>query len=493
MFPVFFTITCLVFDEPTAALPKLTLVGLAVSCLTAASPVPVRLIGIEESEALLVTVILPDMLLAAVGLNAAVKFALAPGAKVRGTESPETLTVATEGAKPETITLAVPEFARRIVWLDCVPSTTFPKVTEDGVAVSAEVGEVVAVPLRLSTTEGSDAFDAMETFPARAPAELGLYVTVKVTSFPAAKLAGTANPVTLMPAPEKVIPEIVTLPVPEFASWTVFVTSLPTVTLPNATDDGEALRAAVVVPVPVRATSMAGSRALLVMVIVPAAEEPAVGLKTTLIVVLWPALRAIGRCGPEALNPGPATEIPEMIRIPVPVLLNVTVFVVLSPIAKFPKLIELGDSPRVIVVLPGVPVPLPVTPTQPDVTRIAASTQLAENPRSKDLRANRGERIDAFTRIPSRIGARVISRAIVRRGRFRQLLVRGTHLGQGVNPVREDSRHLRSRTGWMFGRLELAQIALKSVLSSTQILRAVTPSLLNYRRRLVGIHAFHVV
>lgn len=73
------------------------------------------MMGIEASDALLVTVILPETLLAAVGLNAAVKFALAPGANVIGIVSPETLTVATEGASPETVTLAVPEFAKRIV------------------------------------------------------------------------------------------------------------------------------------------------------------------------------------------------------------------------------------------------------------------------------------------------------------------------------------------------------------------------------------------
>jgi hypothetical protein len=95
--------------------PKLTLVGLTVSCVTAASPVPVKSIGIEESDALLVTVILPDTLLADVGLNAAVKFALAPGAKVMGTTSPETLTAATDGVSAETVASAFPEFVKRIV------------------------------------------------------------------------------------------------------------------------------------------------------------------------------------------------------------------------------------------------------------------------------------------------------------------------------------------------------------------------------------------
>ena len=174
VFPVFFTTTCFEFDEPTVALPKLTLVGLAVSCTTAFSPAPVMSIAIEGSVALLFTVIAPETLLAAVGLNAAVKLAVAPGASVRGTEIPETLTVETEGAKVETVTLAVPEFAKRIVWLDSVPTTTFPKVMDEGVAVSADAGEVVAVPLRSTTKEESAALLAIETLPDRVPAALGL-------------------------------------------------------------------------------------------------------------------------------------------------------------------------------------------------------------------------------------------------------------------------------------------------------------------------------
>lgn len=118
-----------------------------------------------------------------------------------------------------------------------------------------------------------------------------------MTSFPAAKLAGTANPVTLTPEPETAIPEIVTLAVPVFANCTVFVTSPPTETVPNATDAGETLSAevGVVVPVPLRATLIVGSTALLLIVTVPESAAFAVGLKRTLIVVLWPALREIGR------------------------------------------------------------------------------------------------------------------------------------------------------------------------------------------------------
>lgn len=110
---------------------------------------------------------------------------------------------------------------------------------------------------------------------------------MRFASLPAAKVAGSAKPVTLTPAPEKVIPEIVTLPVPVLANCTVFVTSLPTATLPKAIEDGDTLRmdVAAAVPVPLRATAMLGSEALLVIVIVPVSAALEVGLKRTLIVV----------------------------------------------------------------------------------------------------------------------------------------------------------------------------------------------------------------
>jgi hypothetical protein len=202
---------------------------------------------------------------------------------------------------------------------------------EDGVAVKAAVGVVVAVPLRPITAVESDALLVIETVPANVPAAPGLYVTVRLASFPGPSVTGTANPETLTPEPEKVIREIVTLSVPVLANCTVFVTSLPTETVPNATDAGETLNSDsdVGVPVPLRATVMVGSKALLEIVIVPESAASAVGLNRTLIVVLWPALKAMGKCGPEAANPEPATDIPEMVKIPVPVSVNVTVLVLL--------------------------------------------------------------------------------------------------------------------------------------------------------------------
>ena len=63
-----------------------------------------------EPTALLVTVILPDKVPAAVGLYAAVKLALFPAAKLRGSVIPETTTLPTDDATLEIVTCAVPVF-----------------------------------------------------------------------------------------------------------------------------------------------------------------------------------------------------------------------------------------------------------------------------------------------------------------------------------------------------------------------------------------------
>lgn len=198
--------------------------------------------------------------------------------------------------------------------------------------------------------------------------------------------------------------------------------SLPTATLPKAIELGVAVSAAgvaggveVVVPVPLSATSDGEPSALLAIVIVPVSAFAAVGLNTAEIEVLWPAASEIGRCGPEAVNPVPATEIPETLSASVPVLVSVTVFVVLCPTVTFPKLTELGDNSIETPVTVGF-VPLPVTPTQPEVTKITSKATAADIARRVDSRANCREGIAPFTRAPSRMGARVITTRIVRWG-----------------------------------------------------------------------------
>jgi len=89
----------------------------------------------------------------------------------------------------------------------------------------------------------------------------------------------------------------------------------------------------------------------------------------------------------------------------------------------------------------------------------------------------RRERFDLFTRGLSGIKARVISRPIVRWGSFEELLARGTHLGQGVNPVRRDSRFRGREKATGSGRLEHIQTASKSALRSLQPAMLLRPDL----------------
>jgi hypothetical protein len=391
---------------------------------------------VGEPTALLVTVILPATLPAAVGLYAAVRVALVPGAKLAGSVIPEIATPETEGVTLEIVTCEVPIFCRRIVCVVSLPTTTFPKLTDEGVAASVEDVAVALMPI---TMLESLALLVMETLPVNVAADVGLYVTVKVVDCPPFNVIGAVIPETLTPVPEDATFEIATAVLPVFANLIVCVSSLPTATLPKAIELGVAVSSAadVVVPVPLRATSDGEPSALLAIVIVPVSAFPAVGLKTAEMEALWPALSDIGSFGPEALNPVPATEIPETVSISVPLFVTVTVFVALCPTAKFPKLTVLGDISIEGPVTAGF-VLLPVTPTQPDVTKITSRATAPEIPRRMDLGANRRERIAPLTRPPSRMGARVITTRILYRGRLPELLAGGTHLGQGHYPVRQD-------------------------------------------------------
>jgi hypothetical protein len=397
---------------------------------------------VGEPTAVLVTVILPATLPAAAGLYAAVRVALVPGAKLAGSVIPEIVTFATDGVRLEIVTCEVPIFCKRIVCVVSLPTTTFPKLTDEGVAASVEDVAVALIPI---TTSESLALLVMDTLPVKVAAEVGLYVTVKVVDFPPSKVIGAVIPEMLTPVPENATFEIATAALPVFANLIVCVASVPTATLPKAIELGVAVSAAavavVVVPVPLRAISDGEPSALLAIVIVPVSAFPAVGLKTAEMEALWPALSDIGSFGPEALNPVPVTEIPETVSISVPLLDTVTVFVALCPTAKFPKLTVLGDISIEGPVTAGF-VLLPVTPTQPDVTKITNRATAPEIPRRMYLGANRRERIVPLTRPPSRMGARVITTRILYRGRLPELLAGGTHLGQGHYPVRQDRLYL---------------------------------------------------
>jgi hypothetical protein len=148
--PVFFN---WIVDDPllpAATVPKFTLEGLAVSCaFEEAVAVALQPIASAAFVALLVTVKVPEAFPAAVGLNTALKLALAPAARVTGSESPDTEMPAPEADTPEMVILDEPELVREIDRVACDPTFTSPKLSEAGLAVKSEA---FATPVAVNAT-----------------------------------------------------------------------------------------------------------------------------------------------------------------------------------------------------------------------------------------------------------------------------------------------------------------------------------------------------
>ena len=95
-FPVLVRLALSELLLPTFTLPKLRLVGFAVSTKVAVTPVPLKGIISGELGALLTSETAPVTLPAEVGANATLKVVLCPAAMVVGTGSPEMLKPAPE-------------------------------------------------------------------------------------------------------------------------------------------------------------------------------------------------------------------------------------------------------------------------------------------------------------------------------------------------------------------------------------------------------------
>ena len=96
-----------------------------------------------------------------------------------------------------------------------LPTATFPKLKEEGVAASVETLAIALIP---TTTLGSVALLVIAKLAVSAPAATGLYVTVRFAVCPAANVIGTVIPETLTPGPAIVILEIVADSLPVFST-----------------------------------------------------------------------------------------------------------------------------------------------------------------------------------------------------------------------------------------------------------------------------------
>ncbi|MGC1687901.1 MAG: hypothetical protein WA734_19890 [Candidatus Acidiferrales bacterium] len=109
-----------------------------------------------------------------------------------------------------------------------------PKFNEVGDTAMDVVGAATPVPVNEIVAGEFVALLAMLTLPVAAPADVGLYTTVKVAVWPAATV--TLDPtLALKPLPDAVAPEITTFEFPVFVSVTPTDVLEFTVTLPKLT------------------------------------------------------------------------------------------------------------------------------------------------------------------------------------------------------------------------------------------------------------------
>jgi hypothetical protein len=96
----------------------------------------------------------------------------------------------------------------------------------------------VPLPLKAIVVGELGALLTIEMLPLALPAVVGANCALNVVLSPAPNVTGVLNPLILIPAPDAVAPEIVTLAVPEFVSVMDCVPLLPTATDPKFTVDG---------------------------------------------------------------------------------------------------------------------------------------------------------------------------------------------------------------------------------------------------------------
>jgi hypothetical protein len=184
----------------------------------------------------------------------------------------------------------------------------------------------------------------IEAAPLALPFAAGKNPMLSEVLVPALTVNGVAT-LLLNPGPVTVTDETEASTAPVFESVTVRELLVPTFTLPNASNAGDAFRIAtgVVTPVPVNETVLGDPLRLLAIVAAPVALPVVVGLKITLAVELAPGAMVSGNVIPLMLKAEPVIVIEDTTTLAVPVFVTMTVFVLVVPTVALPKDSGLGD------------------------------------------------------------------------------------------------------------------------------------------------------
>jgi len=144
---------------------------------------------------------LPLVLPVTDGANCALNVVLPPAASVSGTDKPVRLNPVPEALAAEMVTVAVPELLNVMVCVPLLPTSTFPKLKLEGLAVSVPC---TPVPLKAIAAGDPGALLVMEMLPDALPVDAGRNCAVKETLEPELIVCGKVKPVRLNPVPEAV-------------------------------------------------------------------------------------------------------------------------------------------------------------------------------------------------------------------------------------------------------------------------------------------------
>jgi hypothetical protein len=189
-FPLFVNVEVCWLELFTFIVPKLKLAGLAPKIRVAATPVPVRLMVNGEGVPFVVSLTLPLMVVAEVGVKIALNVRLPPAAIVEDVVSPVTLMPVPAMTMLENVSVALPLLCSVIGCELLFPTTTFEKAMLVG---DAEICACMPVPLSGIVAGEPGALLEMEMLPAALPEEVGVNVTVNTLFAPALMVFGAVR------------------------------------------------------------------------------------------------------------------------------------------------------------------------------------------------------------------------------------------------------------------------------------------------------------
>jgi hypothetical protein len=226
---------------PTTTLPKATPLVFKASCPSGV-PVPESEIFNCVFEASELSVRVPLLPVADCGAKATLNVTLCPDVSVTGNVRPLTLNPVPVKESCEMVALDPPVLVTVSDKDSLLPICTLPKVKLDFVGLKAPGAPTTPLPLSATLVGLFAASLEMATFPLTLPEALGEKTILNVTLWPTATVTGRAGWVSENSFALNTALVTVTAVAPVLLAAAVRVLLLPTVTLPNATDEAPGVR-----------------------------------------------------------------------------------------------------------------------------------------------------------------------------------------------------------------------------------------------------------